>query len=117
MKKEDIFERGIFRVTVKALRRKNGRCFLKLYIYDLDTEISIDVYDEICETMGVSYLTADFLKVLLRTLPFEMEVSNYNGFWKIENLDQILSDALIKSIWDTKTYTKRFSRYMFFSFT
>lgn len=98
MKKKDVFERGTFKVNVKALRRKNGRCFLKLYIYDLDTEISIDVYDEICETMGVSYLTADFLKVLLRTLPFEMEVSNYNGFWKIENLDQILSDALIKSI-------------------
>lgn len=98
MTKKAFYEKGIYRVNVKSLQRKNGRCFLKLYIYDLDMDISIDVFDELCETMGASYLSADFLKILLRALPLEMEVSNYNGFWKIENFDQILSDALIKSI-------------------
>lgn len=99
MTKKVFYERGIYRVSVKALQRKNGRCFLKLYIYDFDKDINIDVYDEICEAMGgVSYLSSEFLKTLFSILPFEMEVSNYKGFWEIENLNQILSDALIRTI-------------------
>lgn len=92
-------ERGVFKVSVKSLKKREGRCYLKLYIYDLNKDINIDIYDEICETMGgVSYLSSSFLKTLLTTFPFEMEVSNYNGYWKIENLDRILSDSLIKTL-------------------
>ena len=98
MVKKNFVEHGIFKADVKSLKKRAGRCFIKLHIYDLDKDINIDIYDEICETMGgVSYLSSSFLKLLLNILPFEMEVSNFNGFWKIENLPQILSDTLIKT--------------------
>lgn len=98
MVKKNGLEKGIYPASVLSLKKKDGRCTLKLKIFEQNKCINFDIHDEICETSGLSHLSSDFIRDLYLYFPSEIKISNSNGYWQIERLSQILSDAIIKII-------------------
>ena len=93
------YPKGIFKADIKALRKKEDRYFLILEIDDENaTQISIDVHDSICETAGVSTISHKLKSSIFENLPATIRISNLNGYWKIQNEAELLSDAISKSL-------------------
>lgn len=92
--------KGIFRATVTNIRKKNDRYYLILKIdnYDRFGQICIDIHDSICETAGISNISSSLKERILFFFPESVRVSNMNGYWKLQNEAQILSDVISKSL-------------------
>lgn len=93
------YPKGIFKATVTNLRKKNDRYFLFLELYDeKTTRIFIDIHDSICETAGISDISFTLKEKIVLFFPETVKVSNLNGYWKLQNEAQILSDVLLKAL-------------------
>lgn len=93
------YPKGIFKATVTNLRKKNDRYFLFLELCDeKSTRIFIDIHDSICETAGISNISVSLKTKILFFFPKTVKVSNINGYWKLQNEAQILSDVLLKAL-------------------
>jgi len=90
------YPKGIFKATVVNLRKKNDRYHLILELADYTPtgHISIDIHDEILETAGLSNISLDLKLKLVKRFPQMVKVSNLNGYWRIQNCEQILSDVI-----------------------
>ncbi len=91
-------ERGIFHGNAESLRKIKGRYILKIYIPDLDGYVNLDVHDSLYETASISNLTSYMIKNIFYQIPSHLIISNIQGFWKLENELQILSDAIIRAL-------------------
>jgi len=93
--KQAISPSGVFSANIKSLRKKDNRYHLILEVEaDYPTTISIDVHDSICETAGISDISSDLKKKIFSNFPSTIKVSNLNGYWKIQNESQLLSDII-----------------------
>ena len=99
MKKSHSYPNGIFRASVNNVRKRNGRYVLILeLIEEFSGYISIDIHDSICDTAGTSNLSIKLRSRILSNFPGSVKLLNRDGYWKILNEDQILSDAISKSL-------------------
>lgn len=93
--KKTISPSGVFSANIRALRKKDDRYHLILELNDdYQRNIAIDIHDSICETAGVSDISSDLKKRIFSNFPSTIKVSNLNGYWKIQNEAQLLSDII-----------------------
>lgn len=88
----------IYLARLENLKNVQGRCTLRLYVFDLNKNISIDIHDLLHETLGISSFSNAVLKKILTALPSELNVLNENNEWKILNEYRIFSNRLA-SVW------------------
>lgn len=84
-------ERGKYCAKNLIFKKKEGRFILKVFVPDLDKNISVDIHDDISETVDTSNLSS---KLLNEKAPNRVYINNYEGYWKINNTLQFLSDLL-----------------------
>lgn len=68
--------------------------FLKLYIYDLDKTIRIDVRQYLKEKYNGRRLTQAFLKKLKENIPKKVKVKQVDGSWELLNFDVLVIDNI-----------------------
>jgi len=88
----------VYTAKVENLKNVQGRCTLRLYVFDLNKKVSIDIHDLLHETLGVSTFSNAVLNKILTALPSELNVLSENNEWKILNEDRIFSNRLV-SVW------------------
>lgn len=90
--------RGFFKANVKDIRKKRDRYCVFLEILELNESITIDIHDSIFETLGTSHFDKTLIKKIIIEFPKVINISNINGYWKIENEYGLLSDIISKII-------------------
>ena len=98
MNKRIYISRGIFKAYVKDIRKKQERYCVFLKLPELDKSITIDIHDTIFEAIGTSRFDKSLIKKMILEFPSYVNISNSNGYWKIENESQLFSDIISKII-------------------
>lgn len=90
--------RGIFKAYVKDIHKKQDRYCVFLALPEFNKSVIIDIHDSISEAIGTSHYDKSLIKNLIFEFPTFINISNLNGYWKIENESQLFSDILSKII-------------------
>lgn len=84
----------IYVARLEKLKKQNERYTLKLYLIDLDSKISIDIHDELIETLGIADISSQKLIKIYEALPKRLKVFKNNNQWQLLNEGQIISNSL-----------------------
>ena len=84
----------IYVARLENVKKLRERYTLRLCLIDLDARISIDIHDELIETLGVSDISSKKLIQIYEALPKRLKVFRKNNQWHLLNEGQILSNSL-----------------------